>query len=347
MATPVSIPAFLRPATPAVGAKQMLRDIRQDAQAAKKAAGAGAPAPAPAPAMAVQTIGSYTGYTMSDSIRDLLGRLSSFFSHLLGTPAPATPAPGTPQQPPQTPGPKGATNFVISSFNVLSSTAGIPKHFASGVQRMNWAVDILKQHNVSVAGLQEMKPDQLAEFRRVAGAQYGSFAGDSGMKNYFDTTIVWRKDTWDLEKSGTITVPSYEGRASKVPYVLLKNKQTGQEAYFVDVHNPANTKMHHHQDGYRNTAVRQEAAFVKQLLQQSGLPVFVTGDFNDVKTAHDVMTKDAGLSAANDQTHQRAGIDWVFGSKGVQFSNYTRTRDGMIAKTTDHPVVFTQAHIKG
>jgi exonuclease III len=329
--------------TPSAGAKQQLRDVRQAAQAAKKAAGAGASAPAPAPAMSVQTIGSYTAaYTMSDSLRDLLGRLSSFFSHLFAAPAPTTPA-----QPPKNPGAKGDTNFVISSFNVLSSTAGIPKGFASGTQRIQWAAQILDQHNVSVAGLQEMKADQLATFKRVAGDKYGTFAGASGKKGYYDTTIVWRKDTWDLQQKGTLTVPSYDGIASKVPYVRLKNKQTGQEAYFIDVHNPANTKHYHHQEGYRNAAAKKEAALVKQLQQQTGLPVFVTGDFNDVGTAHDIMTKDAGLVAASDQTHQRDGIDWVFGSKGVQFSHFTRTRDGMISKTTDHPVVFTQAQIKG
>jgi exonuclease III len=290
--------------------------------------------------MSVKTIGAYTtGYSMSDAIRQLLGRLGSFLSHLFPAPAPTAP--------PQAPGAKGDTNFVISSFNVLSSTAGIPKGYAPGVQRIRWAADILDAHNVSVAGLQEVKADQLAEFKRVAGDKYGTFAGASGKKGYYDTTIVWRKDTWGLVKGGTITVPSYAGIASKVPYVRLRNKQTGQEAYFVDVHNPANTKRYHHQDGYRNEAARKEAAFVKQLVEQSGLPVFMVGDFNDVDKARDIVTQGAPMVAANAQTGQHPGIDWIFGSKGVRFSKFSRTRDGLIQKTTDHPVVFSQAHIDG
>jgi exonuclease III len=200
-----------------------------------------------------------------------------------------------------------------------------------------------------VVGFQEVKPDQLAAFKRLAGDQYGTFAGDSGKKGYYDTTLAWRKDQWDLVKSGTITVPSYAGIASKVPYVRLRNKQTGQEAYFVDAHNPANTKRYHHQDAYRNAALRQETTLVNQLIQQTGLPVFLVGDMNDAKTADNIVQQGAPMVAANASGGrlQHPGIDWIFGSKGVQFSGFSRERDALIQKTTDHSVPFAHVRING
>lgn len=244
---------------------------------------------------------------------------------------------------PKAPDAKGATDFVLSSFNVLSSGAGNSKGFRSGTERIRDVVKILKANDVSVAGFQEMDHRQLEMFKKLAGDEYGTFAGASGKPGYHDTALAWRKDTWKLEKSGTITVPSYGGKPSKVPYVRLRNKETGQEAFFIDVHNPANTKRYHHQERFRDAAARKEADLAKRLFERTGLPVFVTGDMNSVGEAREIFTNRAPLKAANPRG--KAGIDWIFGTHGTKFSKFRRTRDGLIGRTTDHPVVFTNVKI--
>lgn len=236
-----------------------------------------------------------------------------------------------------------ATRFVLSSFNVLSTGAGKSKGFAPGPERMKDVARILKANDVSVVGMQEMAHDQLSAFKRIAGDEYGTFAGASGKPGYHDTTIAWRKDTWKLVKGDHLTVPSYGGRDSKVPYVLLRNKETGQEAYFIDAHNPANTRRFHNQERFRDAAARQEADLAKKLLEKSGLPVFVMGDMNSVGEAQKIFTDRAPLKAANPA--RKRGIDWIFGSKDVKFSKFRRERGQIISKTTDHPVVFTNVKI--
>lgn len=250
---------------------------------------------------------------------------------------------GRPPEDKGEPDAKGDTNFVLSSFNVLSSGAGNSKGFRSGTDRIRDAVKILKANDVSVVGFQEMDHRQLETFKKLAGDEYGTFAGASGKPGYHDTALAWRKDTWKLEKAGTITVPSYGGRASKVPYVRLRNKETGQEAFFIDVHNPANTKRFHNQERFRDAAARKEADLAKRLFERTGLPVFVTGDMNSVGEAREIFTDRAPLKAANPRG--KAGIDWIFGTQGTKFSKFRRTREGLISRTTDHPVVFTNVKI--
>lgn len=362
--TPVAIPSFLGgpAAAPAPSASTL------------QAMSAGAPAAVPSP-LGVETYASAQTLEML-SLQQELQRIRTEIDRILATlvvpavpampsaigqawnavtgflfgqPAPApAPAPTpTPAPAPAQPGKDadGPTKFVLSSFNILSSSAGKGKGYASGTSRVHDVVKILKANQVSVVGMQEVAADQLNEFKKIAGDTYGTFAGASGKKGYHDTTIAWRKDQWKLQESGSITVPSYAGRDSKVPYVRLRNKQTGQEAYFVNAHNPANTKNYHHQEKYRDAAAKMEAQLVDRLMKQTGLPVFMVGDMNSVKEAEAIFTKHADLKAANGA--KQKGIDWIFGSEdGVKFSNFRRTRDGLIKKTTDHPVVFTDVKIE-
>lgn len=293
----------------------------------------------PAPALAAQAAPANAFDVLNGAWQWLMAALRSAMP-----PAPPPPAANAPGGKPG-----GPTRFVISSFNLLSSSAGASKGYAPAAERMQGAVEILKQHNVSVVGMQEMRTDQLADFQRLAGDTYGTFTGTSGERNYFDTTIAWRKDTWDLVKGGRLAVPSYGGRPSTSPYVLLRNKQTGQEAYFVDAHNPADTRNWHHQDGYRVQATQDDGRLVAQLMQQTGLPVFLVGDMNATQQAADIIEREAPVVAANavGPHPAHAGIDWIFGSKGVQFDHYERVRDALVQRTTDHAVVFSQATISG
>ena len=90
-------------------------------------------------------------------------------------------------------------------------------------------------------------------------------------------------------------------------------------------------------------------ALVNQLRAQTGLPIVVTGDFNDKAKAFTTMTQQAGLHAANQGPGGRMPrlmtLDWLFGSKAVDFSHYTHLVKGIHGRITDHSVLVSDVHI--
>lgn len=266
-------------------------------------------------------------------------------------PAPAPgPAPGPAPAP--TPGPAPAplrwkpTDFVISSFNVLGSShtkaSGNKPDMRSGPARMPDAVKLLNDHKVDVVGFQEFQRDQMQAFKTITKGSWGTYPGESNSAN----AIAWRTDTWSLVKGDTFKVPYFNGNMKDMPVVRLRNKQSGQEIYVLNVHNPADTKKFHHQEAHRDRATAIEVALINKLQRESGLPIFFTGDLNERQEARDKVVGGTDLVAA-EKTKKSQGIDWIFGSDGVQFSGYTRRRDALVKRTTDHPIVVTRARIPG
>jgi hypothetical protein len=39
------------------------------------------------------------------------------------------------------------------------------------------------------------------------------------------------------------------------------------------------------------------------------------------------------------------GVDWIFGSSVIRFSDYLTERNGLVQRATDHPFVVTTATI--
>lgn len=346
--------------------KQEIREIRQEAREARAALKGAGSKPAPAPAMSVSTIGGYTAaYTMSNALRNLLGQLSSFFSSLLDAAQPAVP----PTKPPKNDGPKndgpknngpkppstpsqGDTDFVLSSFNILGSShtapGGINAHYASGVERTRWAADLLEKNKVDVVGFQEMNPDQAREFKKVAGKEYGLFPGDIKRHLGSHNSIAWRKDTWDLVSSEIHEFPSHLGRQQPTPLVRLRNKETGQEVYFMNVHNAPGYHKGGTQQKWRDLAVNKQVALINELKRKTGLPVIVTGDMNDKEIAFKRMTQEADLKAANapnGRMPKHMSLDWIFGSKAVDFSGFKRLAKGVVGRITDHGVLVSKVHV--
>jgi endonuclease/exonuclease/phosphatase family metal-dependent hydrolase len=341
------------PAAPvtASGAKQAIKAVRQEARAARAAAAAAAPAPA----MSVSTLGGYTtSYTMSNALRDVLDRLGSFLSQLIGTPAkpPKPPATGTPAPAPGSA--KGDTDFVLSSFNVLGSSHTAPggdkASWASGVERIRMVADVLKKNKMDVVGFQEMQDDQADAFKKVAGNDYALYPGSIKKAFGSDNSIAWRKDTWDLVDAQLLDMPSHKGRNQPSPLVRLRNKQTGQEVYFLNIHNAPGYHIGGAQQANRDRATALQTKLINDLKAKTNLPIVVTGDFNDKQKAFDVMTKQAGLHAANQAPGGKAPrlmtLDWIFGSKQVDFSSYTRLAKGIVGRITDHGVLTTKVHIE-
>ena len=147
----------------------------------------------------------------------------------------------------------------------------------------------------------------------------------------------------------TIAIPYFGGHPRQMPYVLLRSQSTGVEAWFVNVHNPADTRQHRRQQAFRTRATQLEVALVNRLLT-TGRPVFLTGDMNERAPYFCRLTAGAAHGRRpRGQEHRRAlrpgttpAVDWIFGSRGVEFTGYDEDRSPLVDITTDHPVVTAQ-----
>jgi hypothetical protein len=169
----------------------------------------------------------------------------------------------------------------MATFNLLGSShtanGGHSPGMASGVARMPGALQILAQHQVTVAGLQEFQPDQRAAFQRQATG-WAMYPGLSMGRKAGENSVAWRTDTWDLVKTGLVNITYFNGRERPMPYVLLKNKATGGQAYFSTFHNPAN--IGGNMQRWRAEATSREIKLFNEL-EATGVPQLVTGDMNE------------------------------------------------------------------
>lgn len=234
--------------------------------------------------------------------------------------------------------PGGKSSFNVASFNVLGSShtaaAGNKPGMASGVSRMRGAVAAMKSHHVDIAGMQEFQGPQQAAFKKLAP--------NFGVVGEKDNAIVFNKKKFKLVEKRTVTIPYFEGHKRQMPVVKLQDKATGKQMWVVNTHNPADTKDHPHNAANRAKAISIEQSLMRQL-QATGLPVIFTGDFNDRKSVDHSMGSAGMNSAAPNKA--RSEIDYIFGSNGVNFSNYTADHRTQKNGTSDHPIIVSTASI--
>ena len=265
-------------------------------------------------------------------------------------PVDINPAPVRPSPLPLPP----VAQFTMATFNLLGSShtkgGGERSRLRSGPQRMTGALAILDQHQVSVVGFQEFQPDQRAAFQSRATG-WAMYPGLSLGRRAGENSVAWRADTWDLVRPALISIPYFNGRQRPMPYVLLRHKETGVQAYFSTFHNPADTGRFQGQQRHRTAATTREISLFNEL-EKSGIPQFVTGDMNEREEYFCRVTGATPLVAAAGGSNDGAcvvprptQIDWIFGSPGVDFSGYTVDRSPTVRRTTDHPVVVTNVSL--
>ncbi|MFL6134031.1 MAG: endonuclease/exonuclease/phosphatase family protein [Nocardioidaceae bacterium] len=251
-----------------------------------------------------------------------------------------------------TAGPQPA-NFTVSSFNVLGSSHTPPGGSrAVGTTRIVWANQLLDHHHVDVVGFQELQTDQATKFLSITPGKWALFPGVTSVKRNSDNSIGWRTDKFDLVQATTVNIPYFDGNPRAMPVVLLRHKATGALGYFMNYHNPGDTRAHPNQGTWRSEATRVEMALSNQLVA-SGIPRFVTGDMNDRAPYFCRATKETPLKAARGgywrdgvcYANKPRAVDWIFGSQRAAFSNYVEDRSALVAKTTDHPVIVSDVRI--
>jgi hypothetical protein len=213
------------------------------------------------------------------------------------------------------------------------------------------AAQIVRQHGSSVVGFQELEPDQLAVLRRSTNLE---FWPGNAVRGGSANSLGWRRDQWVAVERHVIAIPYFKGHRRPMPYVKLRNLQTGLEAWFANFHNPASISRLPNQQRYRTAATTIEIALANRLIRYGGgVPVFFTGDMNEKEEYFCRMTAGAPMVAARGGNHVggchpvRGAIDWIFGSQGVTFSGYREDSSPLVHRTTDHRVIVATAHIVG
>jgi hypothetical protein len=246
--------------------------------------------------------------------------------------------------------PSPTTSFRVASINTLGDShtggGGNKSRYASGPERTHNLVSILGSQAIDVAGLQEFEVPQKATFNNIAPA-WDVFTGTERGHD----SIAYRTDVWEYVTGGTGTIPYFHGNPVPMPWVTLRHRATGREVSFISIHNPTSNPQRGNNAGARAEATRREIAMVRSLAA-NGNPVLLLGDFNERDEAFCMVTGGGDIGAANGGSlgggcapPPNIGIDWIFGTTDIDFSEYLRHQDALVARTTDHPVIVARATI--
>lgn len=270
-------------------------------------------------------------------------------------------ASGSPTAPPTTPPtePGAPTRFTLSSLNVLGAghtgPNGRKRGWATGPERMTWLAGLIDRRGVDVIGLQEFEAPQYKVFVSQLGTKFATYPGTAWGAKTMRNSVAWRLDSWELVSASSFKIPYFHGIMRRMPLVLLRNLQTGQQAYFTSLHNPANARGP--AEKWRDRATDIEIAMVNNLRETTGLPVYVTGDANEKDEFFCRMTAKTDMVSANGGSNKGSGnawgcrptrptyIDWVFGSPETTFSGYYALRNSLVRKSTDHPMLVAEAEL--
>jgi endonuclease/exonuclease/phosphatase family metal-dependent hydrolase len=246
--------------------------------------------------------------------------------------------------------------IVVASLNTLgaSHTRDSSRYATYDVRTPKQVALLRDTYHVDVVGLQEFQSPQRTAFLAAAGSTYGIYPDDETLATtsgygLTENSIIWNNSTMEFISGELIDVPYFTGYR-KMPVVQLLDRATGRTAYFINVHNPASGVGYGDQTEHRRQAIAIERAKIIAL-RATGRPVFLTGDFNDRLAAFCPLT--AGMLTITPDSipsmtcapPPTLGIDWVFTAGGARFTRYARDWKPKDLNLTDHPIVWTRAHL--
>jgi len=244
--------------------------------------------------------------------------------------------------------------FVATSFNILGSQhtepgGGVPE-WAPGRLRSEWAANLIQRTSTGIMGFQEIQPDQIVTIDRIIGDRFDFWPGNANGPRAAWQTVAWDNTKWEMVTAENVDLPVI-GKTRPHPLVLLRNKETGKTVWLFNIHNSSKNTPERKKE--RRKALKLE---VKEVVKkrQDGTPLILLGDFNDRTEAFCTITGQTDLEATMGGSHKNGkckppanmGLDWIFASKDLKTLSYTRGRNPMILRITDHPVVYSTIQFK-
>jgi murein DD-endopeptidase MepM/ murein hydrolase activator NlpD len=282
-----------------------------------------------------------------------------------------------------TPQTGAGSDVVIASFNIFYNSAGTD-YSRDWVNRLSRSVAVIKNNGITVAGLQEVRPDVLAKLQTndFLGDAYGVFP-TSNVGYGSQNPIIWDKSKFTMVESGTKMIRGtrvsggFDDKANA--QVRLRDNTTGQEFTVINGHeavgNGASIKYRY--DG----AVNLAKTIADLQKEPNAVPVFTTADYNakytvdnpNQRTYQDkkenlsycVLTNDTGMWDAYDASKNLTGmcpsygtsmpvgdgprgpVDHVFMSDTISVSKYDYSVSHPANGSDAHNTLIVHATIPG
>ncbi|WP_182523995.1 endonuclease/exonuclease/phosphatase family protein [Nocardioides dongkuii] len=231
----------------------------------------------------------------------------------------------------------------VGSFNILGSQHTAPGGtkgggWPSGAARLPGTIERIRAHRVSVVGLQEAQPEQLAGI--VTGTGFAVYPGPDANPLDRVNSIIYDPAVWEAVSATTFPMSNGTGYRPQ-PVLRLRHIATGREAYFINAHPPA---------GHDRATVAKRIESMGRIvsvvngLKPEGLPIIITGDMNDREPFLQRVVRPAGLVPSLVQPGP-ISVDWVVGTPDVTFSEYTRDTSTVSRRISDHFFIAATATI--
>ncbi len=271
--------------------------------------------------------------TVSLALSPLLTAGSSAGAETSGTPSTTTTADAT--DAPTASKPRNGYGLRLTTFNILSSSMT-----RGGVDRAARAARWVQGQEADAAAFQEVAKDQLRQLQTVM-PRYNFFPRRGLGTRGSAVQIAWNSKTVKKMESGYIMHP-FLGWARPVPYVRLRDRETGRGFWVVAIHNAPGGQEHD-----RDVATAAEIGLIKKLLSGRDRPVFVIGDVNErsefcqkVAAATPLVSMNGGTDKNPCPVPRFGGPDWMLGS-GAEFSGFAKVYNGI----SDHPALTAKAWV--
>jgi endonuclease/exonuclease/phosphatase family metal-dependent hydrolase len=239
------------------------------------------------------------------------------------------------------PAPSDPFTFRMGTFNILGSqhTRG-SKRWGPGTTRAGFTSSLIQGYGLDLIGMQEVQDDQLNVLNaRLAG--YTVWPSRALGNNGVRLQIAFRDSMFELVEAHSFTTV-FDHQYRPIPVVLLRNRVTGGEFYYMTFHNSPLGMV-----AERAAAKRAEIAHINGLLA-TGRPVIISGDMNEKAPFFCQVGAATGMVAANGGSPSGCilppppvKIDWIMGGGGVSFSGYTLGVGGLVARASDHEFPHT------
>ncbi|MDR1056068.1 MAG: endonuclease/exonuclease/phosphatase family protein [Prevotellaceae bacterium] len=259
----------------------------------------------------------------------------------------------------------------VITFNIRMDYAG--DSLNNWQYRKDAAAKIILNHNADILGAQEVLKNQLQDLKdRLPGYNSVGVGRDDGADKGEYSPLLYKKNRFTEEKSGAFWLSEtpdvagsmgWDAACTRIAsWVILKDNSMGKRIFAI------NTHLDHMGLTARNESAHLLMRKIAELSE--GLPVILTGDFNDTHGSDAIenitnpenkgrLTDSKTIAEKTSGTHwtfhgfakvpveERDRIDYIFVSKQIKVSEYevaTDTLNGVFV--SDHKPVFVKLFVK-